>query len=115
MPRVVFKKLWDNMTANKEIFAYIKNMSKDGGFYWVFAQVTLMRGADGKKSGYTSARRMPNPKAIPIVTELYSTLLNAEKNAGSKDAIAASDVVLNNILKNKGVTYEEFVSGLQTL
>lgn len=115
MPRMVFKLLWDHLAANNEIFAYVKNMSKDGGFYWVFAQITLMRGNDGQKSGYTSVRRMPNPKAMPIVTELYRTMLDAERNAGPKDAMAASNVVLNTILKNKGVSYQEFICGLQTL
>jgi len=115
MPRMVFKLLWDHLTANKEIFAFVKNMSKDGGFYWVFAQINLMRGNDGKKCGYTSVRRMPNPKAIPIVSDLYRTMLDAEKNAGSKDAMAVSELVLNNTLKQKGVTYQEFVCGLQAL
>jgi PAS domain S-box-containing protein len=115
MPRALFKLLWDHLTANKEIFAFVKNMSKDGGFYWVFAQINTMRGADGKKCGYTSVRRMPNPKAIPIITELYRIMLDAEKNAGSKDAMAVSELILTNALNDKGITYQEFVCGLQAL
>jgi PAS domain S-box-containing protein len=115
MPRMLFKLLWDHLAANQEIFAFVKNMSKDGGFYWVFAQINLMRGKDGKKCGYTSVRRMPNPKAIPIVTDLYSVMLEAEKNAGSKDAMVVSESVLNTTLKDKGFTYQEFVCGLQAL
>lgn len=115
MPRMVFKLLWDHLTENKEIFAFVKNMSKDGGFYWVFAQINTMRGKDGKKCGYTSVRRMPNPKAIPIITELYLAMLAAEKSAGSKDAMATSYEVLKNVLKDKGVNYQEYICGLQTL
>jgi len=115
MPRAVFKLLWDHLTANKEIFAFVKNMSKDGGFYWVFAQINTMRGTDGKKCGYTSVRRMPNPKAIPIVTEVYRAMLDAERNAGPKDAMAASGEVLGKVLKDKGVTYEELINVLQSL
>jgi len=40
MPRAVFNLLWDTIAQGNEIFAYVKNMSKDGGFYWVFANVT---------------------------------------------------------------------------
>ena len=40
MPRAVFKLLWDTVLAGKEIFAYVKNMSRNGDFYWVFAHVT---------------------------------------------------------------------------
>lgn len=40
MPRGVFKFLWDTLHAEKECCAYVKNMAKDGSFYWVFANVT---------------------------------------------------------------------------
>ncbi|MGZ4969100.1 MAG: PAS domain-containing protein [Methylobacter sp.] len=115
MPRAVFKLLWDYLEEDKEIFAFVKNMSKDGGFYWVFAQVAPMRGADKQRSGYTSVRRKPNPKAIPIVADVYRAMLDAERAAGPKDAMAASGAVLANVLKDKGVTYEELVNVLQSL
>lgn len=115
MPRAVFKLLWDYLAEDKEIFAFVKNMSKDGGFYWVFAQVAPVRGIDKQKAGFTSVRRMPNPKAIPIVADLYRAMLDAERNAGPKDAIAASGAVLSNVLKDKGVTYEELINVLQSL
>lgn len=115
MPRAVFKLLWDYLAEDKEIFAFVKNMSKDGGFYWVFTHVAPMRGKDKQRAGYTSVRRMPNPKAIPIVTDVYRAMLDAERNAGPKDAIAASSAVLGGVLKDKGVTYEELINALQSL
>jgi PAS domain S-box-containing protein len=115
MPRVVFKLLWDYLAEDKEIFAFVKNMSKDGGFYWVFTQVAPMRGMDKQKSGYISVRRKPNPKAIPIVADVYRAMLDAERIAGPKDAMAASGAVLGAVLKDKGVTYEELINVLQSL
>ncbi|MEI6747138.1 MAG: PAS domain-containing protein [Methylococcaceae bacterium] len=115
MPRVVFKLLWDYLTEDKEIFAYVKNMSKDGSFYWVFTHVVPIIDKNKQKVGYTSVRRMPNPKAIPILTDLYKSMLAAEKKAGAKDAIAASGAVLNQVLKDKGVSYEELINVLQSL
>lgn len=35
MPRAAFKLAWDTIQAGREFFAYVKNMSKDGGFYSV--------------------------------------------------------------------------------
>lgn len=29
----MFKLLWDRLAQKQEVFAYVKNMSKDGGFY----------------------------------------------------------------------------------
>lgn len=115
MPRVVFHLLWDYLAKDKEIFAFVKNMSKDGGFYWVFTHVAPMKDKNNKKIGYTSVRRMPNPKAIPIVTEVYRLMLEAEKKAGAKDAMAASGAILGSVLKDKGVTYEELINVLQAL
>ncbi|MEI7840658.1 MAG: PAS domain-containing protein [Methylococcaceae bacterium] len=115
MPRVVFKLLWDYLAEDKEIFAYVKNMSKDGSFYWVFTHVVPIIDKDKKKIGYTSVRRMPNPKAIPIVTDLYKSMLEAEKNAATKDAMAASGAILGKVLKDKGVSYEELINVLQSL
>lgn len=115
MPRAVFKLLWDYLAEDKEVFAYVKNMSKDGGFYWVFTHVAPMKDKNKQKVGYTSVRRMPNPKAIPIVTDVYKAMLEAEKKAGPKDAMAASGAVLAGILKEKGLTYEELINVLQAL
>ena len=115
MPRAVFHLLWDYLAKDREIFAYVKNMSKDGGYYWVFAQVAPMKAANNKKIGYTSVRRMPNPKAIPIVAEVYRNMLEAERKAGARDAIAASGAVLAAVLKDKGVSYEELINVLQAL
>jgi len=115
MPRAVFGLLWDYLAKDKEIFAFVKNMSKDGAFYWVFTHVAPMKDKNNNKIGYTSVRRMPNPKAIPIVAAVYKAMLDAEHSAGAKDAIAASGAVLGGVLKDKGVTYEELINVLQSL
>ncbi|MCU7947140.1 MAG: PAS domain-containing protein, partial [Candidatus Thiodiazotropha sp. (ex Cardiolucina cf. quadrata)] len=41
MPRGVFRLLWNTIESGKECFAYVKNMSKNGDFYWVYANVTV--------------------------------------------------------------------------
>jgi PAS domain S-box-containing protein len=113
MPRAVFKLLWDTLAQEQEIFAYVKNMAKDGSFYWVYANVTPSYDTHGKVDGYFSVRRKPNPQAIDIIGGLYKTMLAAEKKAGPKDAIAASTQILTDLLAQKGTSYEELVIGLQ--
>ncbi len=115
MPRVVFKLLWDYLSEDKEIFAFVKNMSKEGSFYWVFTHVAPIIDKNKNKIGYTSVRRMPNPKAIPIVSDVYKSMLEAERQAGAKDGIAASSKILGKLLEDKGVTYEELINVLQAL
>lgn len=109
MPRAVLKLLWDKIQAQEECFAYVKNMSKDGGFYWVFANVTPIYEASGNAIGYLSVRRKPKMSGIQVVSGLYAAMLEAEKNAGPANAIAASTKLLVDVLTEKGLSYDELV------
>ena len=112
MPRAAFKLAWDTIAAGKEFFAYVKNMSKDGGFYWVFAHITPDFDANGQIVGYTSVRRCPKRAAIEVVSTVYAAMLAAEKAAGARDAIAAGTDVLVSVLNDKAMSYEELIFAL---
>ena len=109
MPRAVFQLLWDKIQAGNECFAYVKNMSKDGGFYWVFANVTPTFDPDGKITGYMSVRRKPKLSGINVVSGLYAAMLAEEQKVGPANAIAASTRLLVNVLNEKGLSYDELV------
>lgn len=109
MPRAVFQLLWDTIQNKEECFAYVKNMSKDGGFYWVFTNVTPTFDPSGNIVGYMSVRRKPKLSGIQTVTGLYAAMLDAEKKAGPANAIAASTRILVDLLKDKGLSYDELV------
>lgn len=109
MPRGVFKFLWDTLESKQECFAYVKNMSKDGGFYWVFANVTPSYNAKGEVEGYFSVRRKPKPAAISVVSGIYRAMLEEEARAGTKNACDASLALLTHTLAQKGMSYESFI------
>ena len=113
MPRAVFKLLWDEVQAGREVFAFVKNLCKDGSFYWVFANVTPSLDMEGNILGYFSVRRKPNRSALPQVAGLYQKMLSAERQAGSRDAIQSSTQILRDALKTEHATYEEWVLNLQ--
>jgi len=115
MPRGVFKLLWDTLQKGQEIFAYVKNISQDGSYYWVLANVTPSLDDAGNVLGYYSVRRKPNPRAIAVVQGLYREMLAAERSAGTRDAIAASTGVLQKFLQDKQQSYEEMVLSAQAL
>lgn len=108
MPAVVFKFLWSRIKQGKEIFAYVKNKTKNGDYYWVFAHVTPSFDSDRKISNYHSVRRKPTKKALDIIIPLYNTLLQKERNGG----VNASETALTQLLKDKGVSYDEFILSL---
>ena len=109
MPKVIFKKLWDDLQSGKEVFAYVKNRTKQGQYYWVLAFVTPSYDGNKRFVEYFSVRRRPDANVIKNVIEpLYRELLQQEKNGG----IAASANYLENLLKQKGVNYEQFIFSL---
>lgn len=110
MPRCVYKLLWDTISAGHEIFAYVVNRAANGDHYWVFAHVTPMFDHDGRIVGYHSSRRVPDRSAVAKAQSLYATLraeeaAHAEPSAG----MAASTDKLLGILREKGISYDEFV------
>ncbi len=113
MPRCVFKLLWDTLEQGNEIFAYVKNMAKNGDYYWVFAHVTPSFDASGNIVAYHSNRRVPQPEAVAKVEPLYRQLL-AEENSHQdrKAGMMASFNTLVGLLKEQGTGYDEFVFSL---
>lgn len=109
MPKIVFKLLWDRIKNKEEIFAYVKNLCKDGSYYWVLANVTATVDPNGTIRDFHSVRRKPSAKALDIIPGLYNQLLSAERAGG----IDASRKLLDTILNEKGVSYDGFILSLQ--
>lgn len=113
MPRTVFKYLWDTIGDGREIFAYVKNMTKSGGYYWVFAHVTPTFGATGEIVGYHSNRRTPEADALKKVKPLYQALLGEEnRSANRKDGLTAGVNLLEETLRVENLAYDEFIFSL---
>lgn len=111
MPSTIFKLLWETIAKKKEIFAYVKNLSTDGGYYWVYANITASLDASNNIAGYYSVRRKANPKALEIIKPLYKKLLSLEKSSGMQ----AASTYLHTFLDEKGVDYATFSNNLQRL
>ncbi len=109
MPRIIFKLLWERIQNKEEIFAYVKNLSKDGGYYWVFANVTASLDTNGNIIGYYSVRRKPSEEGIRVSIELFAKLLELEKSGD----MHASGKYLSDLLDEKDLNYDEFIASLQ--
>ncbi len=109
MPKIIFKYLWDRVKEKKEIFAYVKNMCKDGSYYWVLANVTVTLDKNENVVDLHSVRRKPSAKSMQVIPDLYKQLLAAEQSGGME----ASEKLLNTILNEKGESYDDFVFNLQ--
>lgn len=72
MPRAVFYTMWQMLEAGEPVGAYVKNRTRSGRYYWVFAVVTPVY------DGYISVRMKPCSKRRRDVEALYARLRAAE-------------------------------------
>ncbi|CAA7616730.1 PAS domain-containing protein [Magnetospirillum sp. UT-4] len=113
MPRTIFKLLWETLEQGREIFAYVVNRCKNGDHYWVLAHVAPDRGPDGTVTGFHSNRRTPDPAALEVIRPLYARLLAEETRHGDRKAgLEAGFAMLQALLADKGLSYDQFVLGL---
>ena len=100
MPKVIFKYLWENISLGDDVVAYVKNLCKDGSFYWVIATVKMAKNPDGSFRNFMSTRKCITQSAKTVISELYAKLLEVEKN----DGVEASQVLLNTFLADNSIT-----------
>ncbi len=112
MPRGVFRFLWDTIAQGQEFFGYVKNMTSDGSYYWVFANVTPDFDSQGNICGYFSVRRKPSEAAIAVIEPIYQEMLAIEQQRGSKDGPDAAIQLLVSKLEALNTSYEQFVLSL---
>lgn len=111
MPKIIFKYLWDSLKAGNDVKAFVKNLSKDGGFYWVFAHVKVATNPDKSFRNYVSTRRGMSASARAVIEPLYKELLAAEENGGMDASLA----LLEAFLKDQGGSLATFNETMQKI
>ncbi|MCW1360533.1 PAS domain-containing protein, partial [Campylobacter jejuni] len=111
MPKAVFKLLWEYIKNKNEIFAFVKNKTKSGDYYWVFANITVSLNEKGEAINCYSVRRAPNKDALKTISELYKNLVECEQ----KDGLQASYKKLQDFIASYNISYNQLIFELQGL
>ena len=111
MPKIIFKHLWQNLKAGKDVKTFVKNLSKDGGYYWVFAYIRVANNPDGSFRNYVSTRRNMSSNTKSIIDSLYKSLVKAESLGGVEE----SQKVLETFLEENGGSLDSFNDIMQKL
>ncbi|MEA2050074.1 MAG: PAS domain-containing protein [Campylobacterota bacterium] len=74
MPKAAFKDLWDTVKKGEVWNGFVKNATKSGGYYWVFATVYPFTNASGQQC-YLSCRRKPSREDVEKYSALYKTMV----------------------------------------
>ncbi|MBD3788780.1 MAG: PAS domain-containing protein [Campylobacterales bacterium] len=80
MPKAAFQELWDTIQTGKDWSGVVKNLRKDGRYYWVYSHIMPIHSKDGNITGYTAARRPASPNEKAEAVQLYKELLDKERN-----------------------------------
>ncbi len=113
MPRSLFKELWETIKAEKIWKGYVKNLRKDRGYYWVYAEISGVY-KDGKLVEYKSMRSwIPKEKRIEMQRKYDMMRLEEGKNIRAVSYIDGN--TYKNLLqksKEKGLTPEKLIAYL---
>ena len=73
MPPAAFLDLWETIKTGQPWSALVKNRRRDGGFYWVRANVSPIVD-EGRIVGYTSVRTKPERGDVQAAAALYANI-----------------------------------------
>lgn len=109
MPRVVFKMMWDRINSAQNIMVVVKNMAKDGSYYWVVTEFEpKVDPITNEIISHTAFRKAAPRKAVDTIAPIYQKLIEIEKDGGME----ASEKYLRGFLEEQRVTYDEFIDDL---
>lgn len=78
MPKAAFEQMWKTIQSGTMWHGLVKNLRKDGKYYWVDTEVSPMYDDNGKIKGYMAARKAASRKNIEETALLYQQMLGQE-------------------------------------
>jgi len=105
MPKVIFKELWVRLKKGENIHALVKNLTKNGDYYWVLTSFETKYNKDGEIISHYSRRKAAPGNAVYQVEKLYKTLLAIEKT----QSVAVAEKYFVGMLEEKNMSYDEFI------
>ncbi len=109
MPKIVFKMMWDRINRAQNIMAVVKNLAKDGSYYWVVTEFEpKVDPITNEIISHTAFRKAAPREAVEAMIPIYQKLVEIEKTGGME----ASEKYLRGFLEERKMTYDEFMNDL---
>ncbi len=78
MPKAAFKTMWETIKRGDMWEGYVKNMRKDGKYYWVIVWIKPKLDENGNIVGYIAGRKVPNRQDIKRIEQEYRLMKEHE-------------------------------------
>ncbi len=79
MPKAAFEGMWKIIKIGKIWDGYVKNLRKDGKYYWVIVHIIPKKDEDDNIIGYIASRKMPDRAQIETVSQKYRDMLSTQE------------------------------------
>lgn len=111
MPRAIFNLMWEHLKQEKEFLGYVKNLSRDGSFYWTFASIAPTYDKE-EVVGYMSSSRALTRQVLNIIEPIYQRMRQAEMQLPPDQQIPASSALLWQEISREYQSYAEYILSL---
>jgi PAS domain-containing protein len=78
MPKAAFAKMWETIKRGEMWEGYVKNMRKDGKYYWVIVWIKPKFDKEGNITGYIAGRKVPDREMIKKMEVEYRKIKGME-------------------------------------
>jgi PAS domain S-box-containing protein len=109
MPKVIFKLMWEDIRKGNTFHGIVKNLAKNGRYYWVITEFKTQLDANNEPIGYFGTRKsVSEDVVVRYIEPLYKKLLKIEETSGME----ASESFLLGFLEERNKNYVEYVDNL---
>ena len=78
MPKAAFAQMWETIKTGQSWHGIVKNLRKDGLYYWVETEISPVKDEDDNITGYIAARKPASRKNIDEIAVTYKKMLDKE-------------------------------------
>jgi aerotaxis receptor len=78
MPKAIFTKMWSTIKGGQAWNGLVKNLRKDGLYYWVDTEIIPVYNDNEVITGYIAVKKVASRKNIKENEELYRKMLETE-------------------------------------
>jgi len=78
MPKAVLSKMWETIKGGQNWNGIVKNIRKDGLYYWSQTEIEPIKDDNGNVTGYISVTKPTSIKSIQESTKLYEKMSHTQ-------------------------------------
>ncbi len=79
MPKIAFERMWDTIKAGHTWNDLVKNLRKDGLYYWVDTEILPIENENHEVTGYITAGKAASRKDIQETQKIYTKMYEDQK------------------------------------